>query len=102
MAAQEVHKSDVGTIFEATIKDDDVVVDISASSSRQLIFKKPSGAAVTKAAVLSGNGADGKMRYVTIAGDLDEVGLWKLQGQVTIGAGTWRTDVYAFQVFDNL
>jgi hypothetical protein len=38
--ASEIHVNDVGTRFLATIKDDGVVVDISAASSITMVFKK--------------------------------------------------------------
>lgn len=97
-----VHQSDVGTVFELTIVDQDsAVVDIS-TATRQILFEKPSGATLTKTAALVTDGTDGKMKYVTIAGDLTPAGFWFVQGVVTIGLNTWHTDALAFTVLPNL
>jgi hypothetical protein len=103
MAADEVHIGDVGTIFQLTVKDqDNDVVDISVASTLNIIFRKPNGTNVTKTAVLTGDGTDGKMQYTTVADDLDDDGLWKLQGFVDFGTTEWYTDVIRFTVYRNL
>lgn len=101
--ASEVRKSDIGTIFRATLTDQDgTVVDISAASTKQLKFRKPDGTVLEKAATLTTDGTDGKMQYATISGDLNLAGQWKVQGYVVIGSGTWHTDEYVFTVHTNL
>jgi hypothetical protein len=44
------------------------------------------------------------MYYDAVAGDLDEVGKYKLQGKVYLGggSGTFHTDIHSFQVHCNL
>jgi hypothetical protein len=43
------------------------------------------------------------MYYDAVAGDLDEVGKYKLQGKVFLGgSGTFYTDIHTFQVHCNL
>ena len=93
-------KNDVGTVLEATIKDQDgVVVDISSSTLRTFKFHTPSKTLVSKSAVLSGSGTDGKLRYVTVADDLNVTGTWTLQVYIEIGAGvTFHTSVAVFDV----
>lgn len=98
----EVHKDDVGTVFELTLKDDGTVVDISSQTLLEIIFEKPDGTTVTKTASLTNTGTDGKMQYKTVAADLDVAGLWKLQGKITIAAGTFRTSEYEFRVYEIL
>lgn len=104
MGIDEIRKGDIGTVFERTIKDGGVVVDISAGTGLQIIFQKPDdGAFVPKTAVLgSGGGTDGKMRYVTVADDLDEIGVWRWQAKVVLTGGTWKTDILDFEVHRNL
>lgn len=103
MSAQ-VHVGDIGTVFEATIKDQDgAVVDVSTAAVRQLLFKKPDGTVVPKTATLVTSGVDGKVKYVTgVAGDIDQPGEWFLEGYVEIGSGKWHSDVLAFTVADYL
>lgn len=101
MAKNEVHKGDVGTVFEFTVKDGSVVVDLS-SATIAVYFRKPDGAVLTKTGVLLNDGTDGKMKYTTIAGDLSDAGDWSVQAGITISGGTWKTDIQHFRVFDNL
>ena len=103
MAANEIRVGDIGTQFKVTIKDGTSVVDISsATSTKQIILKKPDGTKLTNTATFFLDGTDGIMYYSTVDGDLDVPGVWKLQGKVVITAGTFSTDVYSFKVHRNL
>ena len=98
----EIHLDDVGTRFEVTIKDDGVVVDISAASVKEIIFKRQNGSLLTKSASFTTDGTDGRIDYTTVSGDLTQVGIWNIQAKITLGSGTWRSEVEEFEVFDNL
>jgi hypothetical protein len=99
----EVHVGDIGTVFEITVKDEDgVVVDISAATTKQFIFAKPGGTKVSKDASFVVNGTDGKLKYVTASGDLDESGDWQLQVYVVMPTGTWHSDIVLVSVCGNL
>jgi len=100
--ASEIHVNDIGTRFLATIKDDNVTVDISTASSITMIFKKPDDEVIYRSGILYTNGTDGKVYYDAVAGDLDEAGHYKLQGRVALSSGTYYTDIYNFQVHCNL
>jgi hypothetical protein len=115
MAYAEVHEDDIGTVFYAIVKDQDLAyVDISASTTRTMTFRKPDAtlAAKTGTYVVSYTGTDpviaagvtahAVMQYTTIAADLDQSGTWWLQGYVVIGTGHWHTDKVRFQVYHNL
>lgn len=103
MAAEEVHYRDINSVFTVTIKDDDVAVDISTATTKQLIFTKPSGSQLTKNASFYTDGTDGIIKYATVDGDLNEVGVWKLQAYIILsGGGTWHTDIAEFRVHRNL
>tara|TARA_R100000005_G_C4914267_1_gene150518 strand:- start:5 stop:313 length:309 start_codon:yes stop_codon:yes gene_type:complete len=102
MAANEIHVNDIGTQFLVTVKDGSSAVDISSSSTKQIIIKKPSGEKITASAVFSSDGTDGKMYYNTVSGDLDEAGSYKIQGKVIISDGTFFTDITSFKVHRNL
>jgi len=103
MAEDEIHKGDVGTVFEVTLKDGASIVDVSGASTKQIIFKKPNGGTVEKDADFVTDGQDGKLKYTTLADDLDVIGVWKLQAYVVIsGSGDWKSDVGEFTVYDNL
>jgi hypothetical protein len=103
MTANEIHENDVGTKFLVTVTDGSSAVNISsATATKQLIIKKPSGAKLTKATSFTTDGTDGKMYYNIAADDLDEAGTYKLQGKVVISDGTFYTDIQTFKVYRNL
>lgn len=107
MAANEIHQGDIGTVFELTLYDDTVIVDVSTATTKEVIFQKPTvngvaGAVVTKTAQFKTDGTDGIIQYTTILDDLDTVGNWKVQAKVTLPSGTWRSDISKFRVHKNL
>ncbi len=99
----EVHVGDIGTVFEATITDAGVVVDVSGASTKDLNFLKPDGTTtLNKTASFTTDGVDGKIRYTTIAGDLTPAGTWQIQAHVILGGGDWKSDIIEFNVFANI
>ncbi len=103
MAANEIHIGDVGTVFEITMMDDDVVQDIGSATDMEIVFEKPDKTKVTNIASRSGDGTDGKMRYViSQASELDQKGNWKIQGIITFPTGKWSSDIDKFKVYENL
>lgn len=98
-----VHVDDIGTVFKATIKDEDgVVVDVSGASTMGLVFNQPDGTPVYKTAVHATDGTDGVIQYTTVAGDIDQAGNWRVQGYVAIATSEFHSDVHAFRVHSNL
>ena len=103
--AREIHQDDIGTRFLITVKDDGDLVNISGvggSTIHQISFRKPSDTVVNRNATLQDFGISGVMFYDTVAGDLDEAGLYKLQAKVVIPSGTYYTDIYSFKVHSNI
>lgn len=99
----QIQKGNIGTAFRIEIKDqDDVVVDVSAATTIQIIFKKPGGDILTKTASFVTNGTDGMIQYVSQSGDLDTVGLWRHQGFVVQSGTEFWTDLAQFKVHRNL
>lgn len=92
-------KNDVGVVFRVTfVKDDDEPWDISTATVKQIIFRKPSAAVVTKAADFTEDGSDGQAEYTSEAGDLDEVGNWKIEGYAEVGGQELHTEIGSFSV----
>lgn len=91
-----VHVGDVGTVFEVTVLEDGVPLDVSTATDKALLFRSPSGALAVQAAAFTTTGADGKIEYQTLSGDIDEVGTWRVQGRIVIPQGTFYTDVGYF------
>jgi hypothetical protein len=103
MSENEIHVGDVGTILRVIVEDDGAVINVSGTDSRTIYLKKPDGTKLTKTAVFTTDGSDGKIQYVTISGDLDTEGWWKIQGLVHWASGNqWYTDWQPFEVHDNL
>ena len=103
--ASEIHQNDIGTRFLITVKDDGNLVNISGvdgSTIHEINFRKPSDTIITRNATLQDFGISGVMFYDTIAGDLDEAGLYKLQAKVVVPSGTYYTDIYSFKVHSNI
>jgi hypothetical protein len=67
VSAGEVHVGDVGTVFRLTLSDGSTIVDASGATTKEILFRKPSGAVVTKSAAFTTDGTDGKIEYVTAA-----------------------------------
>lgn len=102
----EVFVADIGTSFQATVRDGpnatDDPLDVSGASTRQMIFEKPDTTTVTKTAEFVTDGSDGLVEYVTESGFLDQPGWWHVQGFVADGVGEWHTTKYRFRVRANL
>ena len=102
MAANEVHIGDTGTRFTLTFYDDTTLVDVSAATTKQILFLAPDGGLLTKTATFTTDGSDGKIYYDSLAADFDEKGVWCWQGRVVTPSGEWWSDVASFEVYPNL
>ena len=102
--ACEIHTGDIGTRFLFTIQDCNSTdpVDVSTASSVEIVFQKTDGSTDTKVGSFLTDGTDGKVYYDTLAGDIDQVGYWKVQGKVNFPTGLFYSDIHRFQVFANL
>jgi len=99
----EIHVNDTGTLFEIALKECSEVVDVSAADVLNLIFKLPDGTLLTKTAIFKTDGTDGIIQYVSIDGDLNQSGKWKIQAKVSFPNETsWKSDIGSFKVFGNL
>ncbi len=104
MAENEIHVDDVGTTIEVTLTEDGSIVDVSSATTQEIKIKSPDGTVTTKTSTFVTNGTDGKIEFVSIAGDFDRDGVWRIQARVvlTSPAGTWNSDLGEFTVFPNL
>lgn len=101
--AAELHVGDTNTAIVITVLDEDsLVVDLSSASSIVYTFLKPDETEVSVNGSLYTDGTDGKAKYVSLAGTFDQAGNWQLQLTITIGSGSWHTDIIRFRVYPNL
>ena len=83
-----LHVGDINAVIEMTIKGNDgLAEDISTASTKQIKLTKPAGSNITKNAEFTTNGSDGKLRYTTIANDLNEHGTWGARVYLVLGSG---------------
>jgi len=106
MSTQAVHEGDIGVDFILTINDQDAnPVDLTLQTTLQILFKKPiSKDVLTKTAtIVNSPGTDGKIRYISIANDLDESGTWIMQARVVFPTPQdFHSNMEKFEVEENL
>jgi hypothetical protein len=100
--ASEIHEGDIGTKLLVTVVDDGVVVDIGPATTLEMFIKKPNGTILSRTGVLETDGSDGQMYYITVSGDIDAAGTYKLQGRVVLPGGSYYTSTATFKVHCNL
>lgn len=100
--SDEIHVGDVGTIFQVTINSAGIPVDVSSATLKNIILRNPVGRKITGAASFVNTGADGKIKYSTVAGNINMSGIWNLQVEITMPTGSWKSDISEFKVYENL
>ena len=101
MPLETIHMGVIGLALELEVLDETgAAVNLSAASVLQLKLRAPGGNTETYTAVLSGDGTDGKMRYVTTSTeDLDAAGTWTKQGYIEVGTFKGYTSRSTFEVY---
>ena len=96
----DIHVGDVGTIFLLNIVDDNVAVDLSGgvSGSNIVLFKKPDGTSIQRQATFNSDGTDGRIKYTSVSGDLDQPGTWYISANVNTLGGKWTATALPFTV----
>jgi hypothetical protein len=100
----DLRVNDYGTVFTVTVEDENGVVNLSAATTKEIIFRKPGSANTTLTAPASfvTDGSDGKISYTFGLGDLSAAGKWQWQVHVVLPSGEWSSSVQAFEVKANL
>lgn len=100
---EDLHVDDIGTRIIVTLVDsDDQPVDLSDTTLRQFLIRKPSGTIVTATATFVTDGTDGQLQYITISTTFSEAGFYKLQVYIEEDSNRWHTDKTTFRVYPNL
>lgn len=93
----------IGFLIKGTVKENGVIVNVSSASIKKFYLSTPAGVLKTVDAAFFTDGTDGILKYVTVAEDLDESGVWTIQGYVELSSGfKGRTSVKQFAVNKNL
>lgn len=77
-------------------------VDVSTANALEFFLLAPDGVPQQVAASLLSNGLDGMLQYVTTDEDLEVVGVWQIQAQLTFGSEVLRTRWAPFGVDANI
>jgi len=78
-------------------------MDLSNATTKNLIFRRPTGELVTKPAEFVTNGVDGKLKYVTVtADDTTPAGTWRVQADVIKPDYEGRSRIGVYFVYPNL
>lgn len=96
----DLHLNDVGTLILITIKEGSAAVDISSATVQQFDFKKKDGTTFTVDTQFFTDGTDGVMEYITLAGDIDQVGKWSVQPYLEMPNWQGHTQKVDFRVGD--
>jgi len=96
----DLHLDDIGTQILITIKEDNVAVDLSTATVKQFDFKKKDGTTMVKEADFYTDGTDGILEYITISGDIDQVGKWSVQPYLELPNWQGHTQKIDFRVGD--
>lgn len=93
----------VGFTFTITFIESGSAIDISAATTRQIVFVLPDGTALVKTASFTTTGSDGKITWATTsAGDLSMAGQWQMQGKISGSGFAYTTQKWPFAVDGNL
>lgn len=77
-------------------------VNIRGSSILQIKLRVPSGKTLDRLATLLTNGMDGKVQYTTVAADLVEDGLYRIQAKYVLAGDVKTTRWGQFRVGPNI
>jgi hypothetical protein len=77
-------------------------MNIYGLTAANVFLIKPSGTITAGSGTLYTDGSDGILLYTTVAGDLDEAGLYELQGRIYTPSGDFYNSVTYFQVLEPL
>ena len=100
---EELHVGDVGTRLIVTLVDNqEQPVDLSQSTLKQYILKKPDRSISILSALFVTDGSDGQLQFITTATTLTIAGYYKLQVYIEEDANKWHTDKVTFRVWPNL
>jgi hypothetical protein len=97
-----IHVGNVGTSFRANARDQDGnIIPVGTGDDLRILFLKPDGSTVIQTAVVF-YGPSGMFEYVSVSGDLDQSGSWKVQGYVSQSGARLYGDEIKFKVFPNI
>lgn len=96
---KRIRKGDVGVAFDIKVTASGGRTPLNTVTTKELVFRAPSGSSITRPAAFITDGKDGGLRYVSVAGDFNETGKWLVQAHVIYPTGEdLRSSTEEFQV----
>lgn len=87
-----IQHNDIGTVIVIVMTDeDDVAIDISSATTKQVWIERSDQSVVKQTAAFVSDGSDGQLTYTVVADDLTPAGRAKVQGYVVMPSGTWHS-----------
>lgn len=97
-----IQNGDYGQQFRHTFLSDGVAYDVSAATTKSVVFRDPDGFTKTRTASFSTTGTDGKTYYTLVSGDIDKAGGWEVQFMVRISGIEFKSELFKFTVGEKL
>lgn len=93
----------IGVTFQLIVRSKDGIVDLSSATAKAIYYKKPDDTSGSWVASFTSDGTDGKIEYITTSvNDLNQEGIWQIQGYVSMPDFTGRSTISSFEVNANL
>lgn len=94
--------NDIKVRLKLTITEDGAALNVSTATSKSIIVKKPDGTVLNYSASFLTDGSDGVLYYDTISSDLNQVGTYKVQAEIILNSGTYRSSIGIFRTEYNI
>jgi len=98
MANTNIHLDDAGMDLIIRFVSNGQPFNISQSTANTIYFKRSDGRVISRTATKFSDGSDGKIKYTTVPGDIDIVGIWQIWGEVILPTGKRTTNKGYFAV----
>jgi len=95
-------RGDVGVLIEIEIRENGVPLNVASATTKEILIHAPGGRVSRKAASLSTDGTDGKIRYTTAQDDLGQTGIYAVQPYVVVGARKLHGEIGQFAVLPSI
>lgn len=100
---QKIRVGVVNTTIEVELKENCLAaLATEGATVKNIIVQRPDGTTFTRPGVFTTDGTDGKIYFLTIAGDLTMSGTYYIQSYLELPSWQGHSDIGEFEVFDNL
>ncbi len=102
MSLTNIVEDNWGTSIVLTVYQDSQALNISLYTTKNIVLRSPTGDIVTLLASFVTDGSDGKISADLSEDDLDEVGMWDIQAQLSNSGSSISSKSQLFEVHDKL